>query len=302
MTLTLYRQVFMERMDTCEGGKGMPVLLKEEGREIKVKKHKDKVKTRVSVGGRVFGSEEVVIIAGPCAVESEEMLWEIAVRIKEAGAALLRGGAYKPRTSPYSFQGLGEQGLKVLARVGKALDMPVVTEVVDTGDVETVAAYADVLQVGARNMQNYSLLKKLGTIDKPVILKRGISATVEEWLMAAEYILLAGNEQVVLCERGIRTYEPWTRNTLDLSAVALVKHLSHLPVIADPSHATGLAHLVGPMARAAVAAGVDGLMVEVHIAPERALSDGAQSLTPDQFGHLVREVDLLAGLMGRRVR
>jgi len=280
----------------------MPVLLKEEGREIKVKKHKDKVKTRVSVGGRVFGSEEVVIIAGPCAVESEEMLWEIAVRIKEAGAALLRGGAYKPRTSPYSFQGLGEQGLKVLARVGKALDMPVVTEVVDTGDVETVAAYADVLQVGARNMQNYSLLKKLGTIDKPVILKRGISATVEEWLMAAEYILLAGNEQVVLCERGIRTYEPWTRNTLDLSAVALVKHLSHLPVIADPSHATGLAHLVGPMARAAVAAGVDGLMVEVHIAPERALSDGAQSLTPDQFGHLVREVDLLAGLMGRRVR
>lgn len=280
----------------------MPVLLKEEGREIKVKKHKDKVKTRVSVGGRVFGSEEVVIIAGPCAVESEEMLWEIAVRIKEAGAALLRGGAYKPRTSPYSFQGLGEQGLKVLARVGKALDMPVVTEVVDTGDVETVAAYADVLQVGARNMQNYSLLKKLGTIDKPVILKRGISATVEEWLMAAEYILLAGNEQVVLCERGIRTYEPWTRNTLDLSAVALVKHLSHLPVIADPSHATGLAHLVGPMARAAVAAGVDGLMVEVHIAPERALSDGAQSLTPDQFGHLVSEVDLLAGLMGRRVR
>ncbi|NLU49315.1 MAG: 3-deoxy-7-phosphoheptulonate synthase [Syntrophomonadaceae bacterium] len=254
------------------------------------------------MGGRVFGSEEVVIIAGPCAVESEEMLWEIAVRIKEAGAALLRGGAYKPRTSPYSFQGLGEQGLKVLARVGKALDMPVVTEVVDTGDVETVAAYADVLQVGARNMQNYSLLKKLGTIDKPVILKRGISATVEEWLMAAEYILLAGNEQVVLCERGIRTYEPWTRNTLDLSAVALVKHLSHLPVIADPSHATGLAHLVGPMARAAVAAGVDGLMVEVHIAPERALSDGAQSLTPDQFGHLVREVDLLAGLMGRRVR
>lgn len=280
----------------------MQALLREEGRRMKVSRDKEKVKTRVTVRNCVFGAEEVVIIAGPCAVEDEETLRQTAIRVKGAGARILRGGAYKPRTSPYSFQGLGEIGLKTLARVGRELDMPVATEVVDTRDVETVAAYVDILQVGARNMQNFALLKKLGTINKPVILKRGMSATIEEWLMAAEYILLAGNEQVILCERGIRTYEPWVRNTLDLSAVALVKELSHLPVIADPSHATGMAKLVGPMARAAVAAGADGLMIEVHVDPDKALSDGQQSLTPEQFSHLVREISILTRTMGRGIQ
>ena len=214
---------------------------------------------------------------------------------------MLRGGAYKPRTSPYSFQGLGEEGLKILARIGEEMNMPVVTEVMDSEDLDLLCEYTDILQVGARNMQNFSLLKKIGRIDMPVILKRGLAATIEEWLSAAEYILAGGNSQVILCERGVRTAETWTRNTLDLSAVALVKELSHLPVIVDPSHGTGVRSLVAPMARAAVAAGADGIMVEVHPVPERALSDGDQSLTPKGFSKLMKELEPIARAVGRRI-
>ncbi len=268
---------------------------------MKVAKSAEWPRTLVRVKDHVIGDGNITVIAGPCAVEDKETLWSTAVHVKKAGAHLLRGGAYKPRTSPYSFQGLGRAGLEVLASVGRACGLPVVTEVVDTADVEEVAYYADVLQVGARNMHNYALLKTLGRINKPVVLKRGLSATIEEWLMAAEYIVSAGNDQVILCERGIRTYEPWTRNTLDLSAVALLKTVTHLPVIVDPSHATGRADLVGPMAKAAVAAGADGLMVEVHVDPARALSDGEQSLSPDQFARLMEDVDILTSIRQRRV-
>jgi len=269
--------------------------------EMKVLKSAEWPHTTVKVKHHVIGDGRVTVIAGPCAVEDEETLWSTAVQVKKAGAHLLRGGAYKPRTSPYSFQGLGRTGLELLASVGRATGLPVVTEVMDTADVEEVACYADILQVGARNMHNYALLKRLGRIDKPVVLKRGLSATIEEWLMAAEYIVSAGNRQVILCERGIRTYEPWTRNTLDLSAVALLKTVTHLPVIVDPSHATGKAELVGPMAKAAVAAGADGLMVEVHVDPARALSDGEQSLSPDQFAYLMQEIGTLTSIRQRRV-
>ena len=215
---------------------------------------------------------------------------------------MLRGGAFKPRTSPYSFQGLGVVGLETLAKIGEAMNMPVITEVMDSEDIPVVAEYADILQVGARNMHNFSLLKKLGRIDKPVMLKRGMSATIEEWLLAAEYILAGGNGQVILCERGIRSAERWTRNTLDLSAAALAKELTHLPVIVDPSHGTGVRSLVSPMAKAAVAAGADGLIIEVHPHPEKALSDGDQSLTPKQFSLLMRELEPVAVAMDRRVR
>lgn len=269
--------------------------------ELKVMKNSETRHPLVRVKDCLVGGHDVTVIAGPCAVEDEETLWATAVQVKKAGAHILRGGAYKPRTSPYSFQGLGKTGLRILASVGQALGMPVVTEVMDTADIEEVAAYADVLQIGARNMHNYGLLKRLGKVEKPVILKRGLSATIEEWLMAAEYVVSGGNDQVILCERGIRTYEPWTRNTLDLSAVALVKTLTHLPVIVDPSHATGKADLVGPMARAAVAAGADGLMIEVHIDPSKALSDGEQSLTPGQFAQLMQDIRALTSIRQRRV-
>ena len=249
----------------------------------------------VSVGGNA----PLAVIAGPCAVEGEEMLRQTARMVIASGAGMIRGGAFKPRSSPHSFQGLGLPGLKILHRIGKETGVPVVTEVLDTGDVEMVAQYADVLQVGARNMQNFSLLKKLGTIDKPVILKRGLAATIEEWLLAAEYIMVGGNQKVILCERGIRTHERWTRNTLDLSAVAVVKTRSRLPVIVDPSHATGHTHLVAPMAKAAVAAGADGLMIEVHPCPEKAVSDGQQSLTPLEFNLLMDEVRRVAEAVGR---
>jgi phospho-2-dehydro-3-deoxyheptonate aldolase len=257
--------------------------------------------TVVEVGGRRIGGSELTVIAGPCAVESEEQIVTAARMVKEAGATMLRGGAFKPRTSPYSFQGLAEEGLRLLAVARAETGLPVVTEVMDTEDVELVAEYADMLQIGARNMQNFPLLKEAGRSGKPVLLKRGLSATIEEWLMAAEYIISAGNPNVVLCERGIRTFETATRNTLDLNAVPVVKELSHLPIIVDPSHGTGKWRYVTPMARAAVAAGADGLMVEVHPDPENAVSDGQQSLKPEKFHELMREVSAVARALGREL-
>lgn len=261
------------------------------------------MRSRVSVGGVVFGgdSEEVPVIAGPCAVESEESMLRIARLVADAGATVLRGGAFKPRTSPYSFQGLGEPGLRILAKAREQTGLPVVTEVVSPQDVELVGAYADALQIGSRNMHNYALLHEVGRQPKPVVLKRGMMSSIDEWLMAAEYILSAGNSNVILCERGIRTFETSTRNTLDLSAVAVVKKLSHLPVIVDPSHATGRADMVVPMAMAAVACGADGLMVEVHDDPASALSDGPQSLTPGAFASMMRSLKPVAEAVGRRI-
>jgi 3-deoxy-7-phosphoheptulonate synthase len=253
--------------------------------------------TVIDAGGAAIGGGALTVMAGPCAVESREQLMEAAEIAKEGGAQFLRGGAFKPRTSPYSFQGLERRGLELLAEAREATGLKIITEVVDVTSVEMVAAYADVLQVGARNMQNFKLLQAVGQAGKPVLLKRGIAATISEWLHAAEYILSEGNYQVVLCERGIRTFEEYTRNTLDLSAVGAVKLLSHLPVIVDPSHGTGRRELVLPMALAAVAAGADGLMIEMHPNPAQALSDGPQSLDPDQFRELMREVTALAGFL-----
>lgn len=255
--------------------------------------------TLIEIGPLTVGGPDLVIMAGPCAVESEEQLLEAAEAVKEAGAQVLRAGAFKPRTSPYSFQGLESRGLQYLDEVRKKTGLLVITEVMDQFTVDEVAECADIIQVGARNMQNYYLLRELGKIRKPVLLKRGLSATIEEWLMAAEYILNGGNYNVILCERGIRTFEPYTRNTLDLSAVSLVKQLSHLPVIADPSHGTGLVALVPAMSRAALAAGADGLMIEVHPNPGEALSDGPQSLTPQQFKGLIRELKGVALSVGK---
>ena len=247
-------------------------------------------RTIVDVSGVRIGAEDLVVMAGPCSVESREQLLETAHAVKASGARLLRGGAYKPRTSPYDFQGLGVEALRFLKEASEATGLPIVTEVMSEVDVETVAEYADMLQIGARNMQNFSLLRKLATVPRPILLKRGPSATVKEWLLAAEYLLAGGNSNVVLCERGIKTFETATRNTLDLAAVALVKELSHLPVIADPSHGTGLRSLITPMSKAAVGAGADGLMVEVHPCPERALSDGPQSLDLNGFAELMKEL------------
>ncbi|SDY80112.1 3-deoxy-7-phosphoheptulonate synthase [Tindallia californiensis] len=246
--------------------------------------------TVVKVNGTKIGNGSMVVIAGPCAVESEEQLMEIAVNVKANGANMIRGGAFKPRTSPYSFQGLGEEGLKLLRKAKEITGLSIVTEVMDQENLDMVAEYADVLQIGARNMQNYALLKQAGMSSKPIMLKRGLSATIEEWLMSAEYILSKGNPNVILCERGIRTFEKYTRNTLDLSAVPVVKELSHLPVVIDPSHGTGKWNLVEPMAKAAVAAGADGLMVEVHNQPEEAVSDGGQSLKYDNFKSMMNTV------------
>lgn len=252
--------------------------------------------TVVEVGGVPVGGQHFQVIAGPCAVESESQLFEIALAVKEAGATLLRGGAYKPRTSPYSFQGMGKEGLKVLARARDVTGLPVVTEVLDVRDIPDVAAYADMLQIGSRNMQNYALLKEAAKTGKPLLLKRGLCATVEEWLLAAEYVLQEGNDRVVLCERGIRTFETGTRNTLDLSAVALLRQLTHLPVIVDPSHGTGKWSLVPPLARAAYPAGAHGLMIEVHHKPGEALSDGQQSLTPAKFNLLMKDLQKIIAL------
>lgn len=255
----------------------------------------------VAIGGALFGREEIPVIAGPCAVESEDSMLRIAEAVAGAGATVLRGGAFKPRTSPYSFQGLGEPGLRILAKARELTGLPVVTEVVSPSDVELVGAYADALQIGSRNMHNYALLHEVGRQPKPVILKRGMMSSIEEWLMAAEYILSAGNQDVLLCERGIRTFETSTRNTLDLSAVAVARKLSHLPIIVDPSHATGRSDMVLPMALAAVACGADGLMVEVHDNPAQALSDGAQSIKPDLFEDMMRKLEPVARAVGRRI-
>ena len=253
----------------------------------------------IDVDGVQIGGNKLVVMAGPCAVESREQLLESAAIVKQAGATFLRGGAYKPRTSPYSFQGLEEQGLKFLAEAREVTGLKIVTEVVDPQSVSVVAEYADVLQIGARNMQNFQLLKTVGRAGKPVLLKRGIAATIEEWLNAAEYVMNEGNYKVMLCERGIRTFETATRNTLDLSAVAVLKNACHLPIIVDPSHGTGHWKLVRPMARAAVAVGADGLMIEVHPKPDEAMSDGMQSLTPENFTALMTEIDGIAKVMGR---
>ena len=249
--------------------------------------------------GVKVGTGRPIVMAGPCSIESEEQLWETAAHVKRAGAHILRGGAFKPRTSPYSFQGLGLEGLELLERAGREFQMPVITELLSVRDVDVVTQHSDVLQLGTRNMQNFVLLAEAGKTGKPVMLKRGFSATVEEWLLSAEYILAQGNRNVILCERGIRTFETATRNTLDLNAVALVKRLSHLPVIVDPSHGTGHWYLVRPMAAAGIAVGADGLMIEVHPNPDHALSDGAQSLTSENFEELMKEASTLSNALGR---
>jgi 3-deoxy-7-phosphoheptulonate synthase len=257
--------------------------------------------TNFPVGKHMIGSKEIVVMAGPCSVESRSQILETAHAVKEAGAHILRGGAFKPRSSPYSFQGLGEEGLKYLAEAREETGLPVVTEVMDPALVPVVCQYADILQVGARNMQNYALLHAVGESQYPVLLKRGMSSLIEEWLMSAEYILSHGNTRVMLCERGIRTFEKYTRNTFDINAISVVKHLSHLPVIADPSHATGDWEYVSAAAKASVAAGADGLIIEVHPHPEEALSDGIQSLKPKRFAQLVQEMRHIAEAVSREI-
>ena len=257
--------------------------------------------TVVHVGDVAVGGERIVVVAGPCAVENRDQALTTARAVRKYGGLLFRGGAFKPRTSPYSFQGLGEAGLKILAQVREETGLGVVTEITSTAQADMMMKYVDVVQVGARNMQNFELLKCVGRLGKPVVLKRGLSATIEEWLMSAEYILSEGNDHVILCERGIRTFEPYTRNTLDLSAIPVIKALTHLPVVIDPSHATGIREKVSPMARAAVAAGADGLMIEVHHDPDNALSDGAQSLYPKQFGRLMRNIYVIAPVVGKQL-
>ncbi len=258
--------------------------------------------TVINIGDDVrIGGDEVVVMAGPCSAESEEQVEATAAAVKRAGAKILRGGAFKPRSSPYSFQGLGEAGLRMLRAAADRHDLKLVTEVMEIGQIDLIGGYADIFQVGARNMQNYSLLRELGRVRKPVMLKRGISATIEEWLLSAEYVLAGGNMDVMLCERGIRTFESYTRNTFDISAIPVVQKLSHLPIIADPSHGTGRRDKVAPMARAAVAAGADGLIIEVHCDPDHALSDGAQSMFPAQFDRLMAELRVIAPAIGRSI-
>jgi 3-deoxy-7-phosphoheptulonate synthase len=257
--------------------------------------------TVVTVGDVRIGGDEVVVMAGPCSAESEEQVEAAAAAVKRAGAKVLRGGAFKPRSSPYSFQGLGEEGLRLLRAAADRHNLKLVSEVMDLSQIEMVQKYADILQVGARNMQNFTLLRELGRTRTPIMLKRGISATIEEWLLSAEYILAGGNMNVMLCERGIRTFESYTRNTLDVSAIPVIHKLSHLPIIADPSHGSGRRDMVASMARAAVAAGADGLIIEVHTDPDHALSDGAQSLFPNQFDRLMAELRIIAPAIGRAI-
>ena len=257
--------------------------------------------TIIKVKDVIIGGKEVVVMAGPCVVESEKQIFETARQVKALGAKILRGGAFKPRTSPYSFQGLGEEGLKLLTQAGEETGLAVVTEVMSVNQIELVGKYTDIFQVGARNMQNFVLLKELGKTKKPILLKRGLSATIEELLLSAEYILSQGNYEVILCERGIRTFENYTRNTLDLSAVPVLKRLSHLPIIVDPSHATGRWRLVSPMAKAAIAVGADGLLIEVHPDPRSSLSDGAQTLRLDTFTQLMKELSPIAQAVGREL-
>jgi 3-deoxy-7-phosphoheptulonate synthase len=255
----------------------------------------------ITIGDVRIGGDEVVVMAGPCSAENEEQVEAAAAAVKRAGAKVLRGGAFKPRSSPYSFQGLGEEGLRLLRGAADRHNLKLVSEVMDISQLELIQRYADILQVGARNMQNFTLLRELGHARTPVLLKRGISATIEEWLLSAEYILAGGNTNVMLCERGIRTFESYTRNTLDISAIPVVRKLSHLPILVDPSHGTGLRDKVAPMARAAVAAGADGLLIEVHHDPDHALSDGAQSLFPAQFDRLMAELRIIAPAIGRGI-
>lgn len=255
----------------------------------------------IDVHGVKIGGKHLAVFAGPCAIESMEQFSYVSEKVKAAGANILRGGAFKPRSSPYSFAGLEEEGLKIMRSAGDKFNMPICTEVLDTRDVDLVASYADILQIGARNMQNFKLLREVGKHNKPILLKRGLSSTIEEWLMAAEYIMSEGNENVILCERGIRTFEPSTRNTFDLSAIPVTKELSHLPIIADPSHAAGKQKYVAALARGAVAGGADGLMIEVHNCPEKAMSDGEQSLTPEQFAELLQTLNPIAEAVGRKI-
>ncbi len=257
--------------------------------------------TVVTIGDVRIGGDEVIVMAGPCSAETEEQVNTTAAAVKKAGAKILRGGAFKPRSSPYSFQGLGEDGLRMLRAASNQHDLKLVSEVMDISQIEIVDKYSDIFQLGARNMQNFTLLRELGRARKPVLLKRGIAATIEEWLLSAEYILAGGNSQVILCERGIRTFESYTRNTLDISAIPVVKKRSHLPIITDPSHATGRRDKVAPMARASVAAGADGLIIEVHCDPDHALSDGAQSMFPHQFDRLMAELRIIAPAIGRTI-
>ena len=255
----------------------------------------------VDVCGVKVGGKQITVMAGPCSVETREQIIGVAEDVKQMGAAILRGGAFKPRTSPYSFQGLQETGLDLLKEAKAVTGLPIITEIMSADKIERFVEDVDVIQVGARNMQNFELLKELGKTDKPILLKRGLSATIEEWLMSAEYIMAGGNDSVILCERGIRTFENYTRNTLDLSAIPAVKKLSHLPVVVDPSHAAGMWWMVEPLAKAAVAVGADGLIIEVHNDPEHALCDGAQSLKPERFGRLMQDLKIIAGAVGREL-
>ncbi len=277
--------------------KVMPILspYKIVSREFK------KENTLIRVNGVTIGGKKIVIMAGPCSIEGREMLMAIGKSVKSSGAAILRGGAYKPRTSPYSFQGMGKEGLELLKEAKHLLKMPVVTEIMDTKDIDLISDYTDIFQVGARNMQNFSLLKELGSTNKPILLKRGLSATIKELLMSAEYIASKGNDKIILCERGIRTFETETRNTLDLNAIPVIKKLTHLPIIVDPSHGTGRRDIVATMSMAAIAAGADGIIVEVHQQPEKALSDGEQSLKPDEFKQMVKAIDRIARAIGRSI-
>ena len=293
-------QVFPELRDELATMEGVDEVLrvskpyKLASREV----HEEDTVIELPYGVKVGGGQPVVM-AGPCSIETEDQLWESASGVRKHGAHILRGGAFKPRSSPYSFQGLGVEGLKMLYEAGKKLEMPVITELLSLRDVEACAEYSDVLQIGTRNMQNFVLLSEAGKTGLPVMLKRGMGSTIEEWLLAAEYILSEGNPNVMLCERGIRTFETATRNTMDLNAIALVKRLSHLPVISDPSHGTGHWYLVEPMSLASIAVGADGLMIEVHANPDHALSDGAQSLTPENFGRLMESVGSIGESIGR---
>ncbi|MDZ7375985.1 MAG: 3-deoxy-7-phosphoheptulonate synthase [candidate division KSB1 bacterium] len=255
----------------------------------------------IKFNGLELGGDRIVVMAGPCSIESKEQIYTIAEQVAKAGATILRGGAFKPRTSPYAYQGIGIEGLKLMRQAADAFDLQIVSEILEPSQIDPMYEYVDIYQVGARNMQNFALLKALSTVDKPVLLKRGMAATIEEFLMAAEYIMSGGNYQVILCERGIRTFEKYTRNTLDISAIPIVKKLSHLPIIADPSHGTGKREFVAPMARAAVASGADGLIIEVHHQPDKAMSDGPQSLFPDQFQRLMEELKVIAWAIGRTV-
>ena len=293
------RQLSMNQITTLSGVENVvPIMrpFKLASKELK------KTPSVIDVGyGVQVGGEQLAVFAGPCAIESQEQFTEVSRLCKEAGANILRGGAFKPRSSPYSFQGLAGDGLKIMYNSGHELGMPICTEVLDTKDVELVANFADIMQIGARNMQNFQLLKEVGKCNKPILLKRGLACTMEEWLMAAEYIMSEGNEKVILCERGIRTYETATRNTFDISAIPVAKELSHLPIIGDPSHAAGTYKYVSAIAKGAVAAGADGLMIEVHNCPEKAASDGAQSLKPDKFAVLMQELDPIAKAVGRKL-